>query len=76
MRRLVARRRGDARVAAALAQAATPGFRYGVAAGEITLTSAVLWTRAPSAGRVSSAVVGRPGAHDLSSLLGAGARGE
>jgi alkaline phosphatase D len=34
------------------ADAATPGFRYGVAAGEVTPTSAVLWTRAPAAGRV------------------------
>ena len=32
------------------AEAATPGFRYGVAAGEITSTSAVLWTRAPRSG--------------------------
>jgi len=31
------------------ADASTPGFRYGVAAGEITSTSAILWTRAPSA---------------------------
>ncbi len=34
------------------ADAATPGFRYGVAAGEITSTSAILWTRAPFRGRV------------------------
>lgn len=34
------------------ADAATPGFRYGVAAGEITSTSAILWTRAPRAGPV------------------------
>ena len=32
------------------ADAASPGFRYGVAAGEITSTSAVLWTRAPRPG--------------------------
>jgi len=38
------------------AQAATPAFRYGVAAGEITSTSAVLWTRAPAAGPVQLAV--------------------
>ncbi len=38
------------------ADAATPGFQYGVAAGQITATSAVLWTRAPSAGRVRFAV--------------------
>jgi phosphodiesterase/alkaline phosphatase D-like protein len=31
------------------AQAATPGFPYGVAAGEITATSAVIWTSAPAA---------------------------
>jgi alkaline phosphatase D len=31
---------------------AAPGFDYGVAAGEITPTSAVLWTRAPKAGLV------------------------
>ncbi len=34
------------------ADAATPGFPYGVAAGEITSSSAILWTRAPSRGRV------------------------
>jgi alkaline phosphatase D len=34
------------------ADAAGPGFRYGVAAGEVTSTSAVLWTRAPRPGRV------------------------
>ena len=34
------------------ADAASPGFRYGVAAGEITSTSAVLWTRAPAAGPI------------------------
>jgi phosphodiesterase/alkaline phosphatase D-like protein len=34
------------------AEAATPGFRYGVAAGDVTPTSAILWTRAPRAGRV------------------------
>lgn len=38
--------------AALVADAATPGFRYGVAAGEITSTSTVLWTRAPAAGPV------------------------
>lgn len=35
------------------AGAASPGFRYGVAAGEVTSSSATLWTRAPSAGRVT-----------------------
>jgi alkaline phosphatase D len=39
-------------VAAVSAGAATPGFRYGVAAGQITATSAVIWTRAPAPGRV------------------------
>jgi phosphodiesterase/alkaline phosphatase D-like protein len=34
------------------ADAATPGFRYGVAAGEVTSTSAILWARAPKAGPV------------------------
>jgi alkaline phosphatase D len=40
-------------LAAVAADAATPGFRYGVSAGEITSTSAVLWTRAPRPGPVS-----------------------
>jgi alkaline phosphatase D len=40
----------------ASADAAAPGFQYGVAAGQITATSAVLWTRAPRAGRVRVAV--------------------
>ncbi len=39
-------------LAVASADAASPGFRYGVAAGEITPTSAVLWTRAPRPGAV------------------------
>ena len=39
-------------LAVASADAASPDFRYGVAAGEIRATSAVLWTRAPSAGPV------------------------
>jgi alkaline phosphatase D len=39
--------------AAVTADAAIPGFRYGVAAGEVQATSAVLWTRAPSAGPVT-----------------------
>ena len=29
-----------------------PGFRYGVAAGEVTSSSAILWTRAPAEGAV------------------------
>ena len=39
-------------LAVASADAASPDFRYGVAAGEITATSAVLWTRAPRPGAV------------------------
>jgi phosphodiesterase/alkaline phosphatase D-like protein len=39
-------------VAAAAANAQRPGFQYGVAAGEVTSTSAILWTRAPSPGLV------------------------
>ena len=38
--------------AAAGADAQRSGFAYGVAAGEVTATSAILWTRAPRAGRV------------------------
>ena len=39
--------------AAVSADAAAPAFRYGVAAGEITATSAILWTRAPGPGAVT-----------------------
>jgi alkaline phosphatase D len=39
-------------VAVVAADGATPGFRYGVAAGEVTSTSAILWTRAPVVGNV------------------------
>jgi len=39
-------------LAAFSADAATPGFRYGVAAGEITSTSAVIWTRTSKVGPV------------------------
>ena len=40
-------------LAAAIASAASsPGFRYGVAAGEMTSSSARLWTRAPRFGAV------------------------
>jgi phosphodiesterase/alkaline phosphatase D-like protein len=46
--------------AAAVADAASPGFRYGVAAGEVTATSAILWTRAPKAGPVRLVLL-RPG---------------
>ena len=41
------------------ADAATPAFRYGVAAGEITSTSAILWTRAPSAAPLELELGGR-----------------
>jgi len=37
-------------LAALSAEAAATGSRYGVAAGDVTATSAVLWTRAPSSG--------------------------
>ena len=41
-------------VAAGSSEAASPGgFGYGVAAGEITSASAVLWTRAPRAGKLA-----------------------
>jgi phosphodiesterase/alkaline phosphatase D-like protein len=57
MRRLVVLAAAVTLALAALsADAATPGFRYGVAAGEITSTSAVLWTRAPVAGPVALVV--------------------
>src|SRR6188508_2453797 len=41
------------------ADAATPGFRYGVAAGEIRPTSAILWTRAPAAAPLELDIGGR-----------------
>ena len=47
-------------VSATVAPAAPspPGFAYGVAAGEMTPTSARLWTRAPAAGRVTLMLTG------------------
>ena len=39
-------------LAAVSAEAADGSFREGVAAGEVTASSAVLWTRAPRVGRV------------------------
>ncbi|HEY4620468.1 MAG TPA: hypothetical protein VIG93_02110, partial [Gaiellaceae bacterium] len=39
-------------VAVVRAQAAERGFPYGVAAGEVTATSAILWTRTSAAGTV------------------------
>jgi alkaline phosphatase D len=41
-----------AALAVAPAAGAAPGFRYGVAAGEMTSTSALLWTRSNELGRV------------------------
>ncbi|HEX4747371.1 MAG TPA: alkaline phosphatase D family protein [Gaiellaceae bacterium] len=46
--------------AVASADAQSPGFRYGVAAGDIASTSAVLWTRAPSTGPVRLLVAEQP----------------
>ena len=42
------------------APTAAPGFDYGVTAGEITSTSAALWTRAPRAGSVQGVIVEVP----------------
>jgi alkaline phosphatase D len=39
-------------VAVVAADAQTRGFRFGVAAGEVTASSATLWTRVPAAGQV------------------------
>ena len=50
MRRLLVL--GVAALALAPAAGAAPGFRYGVAAGEMTSTSAVLWTRSNELGAV------------------------
>jgi len=44
--------------AVAVAAPSPPGFAYGVAAGEMTPTSAKLWARAPKAGLVSLALTG------------------
>ena len=43
---------GLAALALVPAAGATPGFRYGVAAGEMTSTSALLWTRSNELGPV------------------------
>jgi len=43
-------------VAVLAAEAATPSFPYGVTAGEVTSTSAILWTRAPRSGEVELVV--------------------
>ena len=56
-------------VAALSADAATPGFQYGVAAGEITPTTVVLWTRA-AARRQLSVNLGTPaGSLELHGLV-------
>ena len=49
---------GGLTAAAALAAPSPPGFAYGVAAGEMTATSAKLWTRAPRPGPVALVVTG------------------
>jgi alkaline phosphatase D len=59
--------------AAAGSGAQERGFAYGVAAGEVTATSAILWTRAPRAGRVELEVSTRRSA-DLGVLYVARAR--
>ncbi len=51
---------GFAALVLAPAAAAAPGFSYGVAAGEITSTSAVLWTRSNEPGKVQLRVWGSP----------------
>ena len=48
----------------ASAEARTPGFPLGVAAGEITPTSAKLWARAPRGRAPSTVEVGAPGARN------------
>ncbi len=55
--------------------AAAGGFAFGVAAGEVTSTAAVLWTRAPKAGRVvlEGSAIRKVGAGKVSSgLVGLG----
>jgi alkaline phosphatase D len=47
--------------AAVSAEAASPGFRYGVAAAQITSTSAILWTRAPRVGALEFIVTAEEG---------------
>ena len=49
---------GGLTAAVALGAHSPPGFAYGVAAGEMTSTSAKLWTRAPKAGPVALVVTG------------------
>jgi alkaline phosphatase D len=49
---------GGLAAAVAVAAPSPPGFAYGVAAGEMTPTSARLWTRAPKAGPVTLVVAG------------------
>ena len=54
-------------VAFATSAAQPGGFYFGVAAGEITATSTMLWTRAPSAGPVT-AVVWAPASHTVENM--------
>jgi alkaline phosphatase D len=49
---------GGLAAAVAVAAPSPPGFAYGVAAGEMTPTTAKLWTRAPKAGPVTLVVAG------------------
>jgi alkaline phosphatase D len=54
---------GGLAAAVAIAAPAPPGFAYGVAAGEMTPSSARLWTRAPRAGPVTLVVAGAGTTH-------------
>ncbi len=54
--------------------AASGPFGYGVAAGEITSTSAILWTRAPSVGKVGLVVSTRASVNLGVALLAVSAR--
>jgi phosphodiesterase/alkaline phosphatase D-like protein len=54
---------GGLAAAVAIAAPAPPGFAYGVAAGEMTPSSARLWTRAPKAGPVTLVVAGAGTTH-------------
>jgi alkaline phosphatase D len=47
------------------AHAAEPGFRYGVAAGDVSATRAILWTRAPAAGPVRLELTGAGSTREL-----------
>jgi alkaline phosphatase D len=54
---------GGLAAAVAIAAPAPPGFAYGVAAGEMTPSSARLWSRAPEAGPVTLVVTGAGTTH-------------